>query len=369
VANKMILANILHRPIRTAVSILAVAIEVTMVMLVVGLTRGLLDDAARRTQGIGADVMVQPPNASFMFGLSSAPMSTKFGDLLLQIPHVLYVAPVLFQSNTLSGSGGLGVIFGIDMASWNQVSGGFVYLKGGAFQGPDDVLVDDWYAKANHVRLYQTLNLLNHDFRVCGIVEHGKGSRLFIPLTTAQDLSESRDKASIFFVKCTDPGYADDVVTLIRQKLPGYSIYSMAYYMNEMTSNNLPALNEFVAVLIAVAVCIGFLVIFLSMYTTITERTREIGILKSLGASKKFVLAIILREAVILCAAGIIGGYGGSFLVKKLITISFPTLYVELTLGWAVKAAALALLGALLGSFYPAFRAAQLDPIDALAYE
>ncbi|HXJ91658.1 MAG TPA: FtsX-like permease family protein [Terriglobia bacterium] len=367
--NKMILANILHRPIRTAVSVLAVAIEVTMVMLVVGLTRGLLDDAARRTQGIGADIMVQPPNASFMFGLSSAPMSIKFGDLLLQIPHVLSVAPVLFQSNTLSGSGGLGVIFGIDMESWNRVSGGFVYLEGGPFQGPDDVLVDDWYAKANHVKVGQTLNLLNRDFHVSGIVLHGKGSRLFIPLKTAQDLSESRDKASIFFVKCTEPGYTDDTVSLIRRKLPGYSIHSITDYMSQMTSNNLPALNEFVMVLVAVAVCIGFLVIFLSMYTTITERTREIGILKSLGASKQYVLAIILREAGFLCAAGIVAGYGGSLLARKFINVSFPTLYVELTLGWAAKAAALALLGALLGSFYPAFRAAQLDPIDALAYE
>ena len=59
--NKMILANVLHRPIRTAVSILAVALEVAMVMLVVGMTSGLVNDAARRTQGVGADVMVQPP--------------------------------------------------------------------------------------------------------------------------------------------------------------------------------------------------------------------------------------------------------------------------------------------------------------------
>jgi putative ABC transport system permease protein len=369
VGNKMILANILHRPIRTVVSILAVAIEVTMVMLVVGLTRGLLDDAARRTQGIGADIMVQPPNASFMFGLSSAPMSMKFGDLLLQIPHVLAVAPVLFQSNTLSSSGGVGVIFGIDMQSWNRVSGGFVYLEGGPFQGPNDVLVDDWYAKANRVKVGQTLNLLNQNFRVSGIVLHGKGSRLFIPLATAQDLSESRDKASIFFVKCTDPGYTDDDVNVIRQKLPGYSIHSITDYMSQMTSNNLPALDEFVMVLIAVAVCIGFLVIFLSMYTTITERTREIGILKSLGASKQFVLAMILREASFLCAAGIVAGYCGSLLTRKFINVSFPTLYVELTVGWALKAGALALLGAILGSFYPAFRAAHLDPVDALAYE
>ena len=80
-------------------------------------------------------------------------------------------------------------------------------------------------------------------------------------------------------------------------------------YMELMTSNNLPGLNYFISVMIGLAVGIGFLVIFLSMYTTITERTREIGILKSLGASKTYIISVILREAALLTAVGIIAGY------------------------------------------------------------
>jgi len=368
VGNKMILVNVLHRPIRTVVSILAVAIEVTMVLIVVGLTTGLLNDAARRTQGIGADIMVQPSGASFMFSLSSAPVPIKVGDRLAEIPHVLAVAPVLFQSDL--STRGIGVIFGIDMASWNRVSGGFVYLSGQQFQGPMDALVDDWYAKANHLKVGSTLNLLSQNFHVCGIVEHGKGSRLFIPLATAQELSSSHDKASIFFIKCTDPGYTDDTEAAILRLLPGWEIHSIRQYMSMMTSNNLPALNTFITAMIGLAVSIGFLVIFLSMYTTITERTREIGILKSLGASKGYILGIILKEASLLGVIGIIAGYLSAALVRKVLVESFPTLFVEpMSLGWAAKAAMLALLGALIGSFYPALRAARLDPVDALAYE
>ncbi len=364
--NKMVLQNILHRPVRTAVSVLAVAIQVALIMLVVGLTTGLLHESAKRVEGVGADILLQPSGASMFLGLTAAPMPIKIADRLGEIPRVAAVAPALFQFNS---SGGLNLIYGIDMDSFNRVTGGFVYHAGGPFEQPNDIIVDDWYAKANHVKVGQTLNLLNHDFRVVGIVEHGKGARLFIPLKTAQDMQGAADKASIFFIKCSDPAYTDQVISAIRQLLPRYQVLSVKEYMSLMSSNNLPSLRWFVGVMIGIAVVIGFLVIFLSMYTTITERTREIGILKSLGASKTYIIEAIVREAALLGTIGIIVGYAGSWLARKVILALFPTLSVDLTLEWALWAAGLAIFGSLGGAFYPALRAAQLDPVDALAYE
>jgi putative ABC transport system permease protein len=364
--NRMIFENVLHRPVRTVISILAVALEVAMVLLVVGMTHGLLNEAAKRVEGVGADVMVQPPGSSFLLGLTGAPMPIKIGNRLSELPHVLAVTPVLLQFNT---TGGLNLIYGIDMAGFDRVSGGFVYYSGGPLKRPDDMLVDDWYAKANHLKIGETVNLKNHDFHLVGIVQHGKGARIFIPLQTAEDMTASHNQANIFFVKCTDPGYTDDVVGEIRQLFSNYQILSIREYMSLMTSNNLPALNTFIAALIVIAVVIGFLVIFLSMYTTITERTREIGILKSLGASKAYIIGIILRETVLLTITGIIVGCVGAFVVKKVILAAFPTLSVDLTWDWRARAAVLALAGSLVGAFYPALRAARLDPVDALAYE
>ena len=364
--NRMIISNILHRPVRTAVSALAVAIEVGMVMLVVGLTHGMVHENARRVEGVGVDLLIQPPNSSFLFGLSQAPMPLKIGDRLAQVPHVLAVAPALFVLNSV---GGINVIYGIDLQSFTRLSGGFVYHAGGPFTGPMDILVDDIYAKANRIKVGQQINMLNHQFRVAGIVEHGKGARLFIPLATAEDLLGVQDRASIFYVKCTEPGYVESVTEAIHD-LPGkYQVLPIKEYMSLMTSNNLPGLDAFITAMIGIAVAIGFLVIFLSMYTTITERTREIGILKSLGASKGYIIAIILREAGLLSVVGILAGYGGAAVGRKAILAAFPTLSVELTFQWALYAASLALLGSLLGAFYPALRAAQLDPVDALAYE
>jgi putative ABC transport system permease protein len=128
-------------------------------------------------------------------------------------------------------------------------------------------------------------------------------------------------------------------------------------------------MRAFLTVMILVAVVIGFLVIFLSMYTTITERTREIGILKSLGASKTYIIEAILREAGLLAVIGVVAGIAGTWFARKLILASFPTLSIDLTIEWAGRAAVLAMVGSLIGAFYPALRAAQLDPVDALSYE
>jgi len=334
--------------------------------MVVGLCHGLVDDSARRVEGVGADILVQPPNASFLMGMSQAPMSLKFGDLLAKLPRVLAVAPALIQMNYERS---LSLIYGIDQASFDSVSGGFVYHSGGPFQAPYDILVDNIYAKAHHAQVGKTLHLLNHDFRIAGIVEQGKGARMFIPLTTAQDLLGAQGKASMFFVKCTDPAFADQTKDAIQTLLPGYSVMPIKEYMTMMTSNNLPGLNYFITAMIGIAVGIGFLVIFLSMYTTITERTREIGILKSLGASKKYIISVILREATLLTTVGIISGYIGSIIMRKALIGLFPTLPVQLTWDWRLYAAALALTGSMVGAFYPALRAARLDPVDALAYE
>jgi putative ABC transport system permease protein len=136
-----------------------------------------------------------------------------------------------------------------------------------------------------------------------------------------------------------------------------------------MMSNNMPALNAFISSVVFVAVCIGVLVIFLSMYTTITERTREIGILRSLGASKGFIVRLIFQESVAICLAGVVAGIAASFLIARSVSIVYPTLVVLITPGWIAKASAFAVLSGVIGSFYPSLKAAGQDPVEALAYE
>src|SRR5690349_24015952 len=95
--NRMIIGNLLHRPMRSLISIVAIALEVTLILLIVGLSLGMLNDSRRRQAGIGADVIVMPPGSSFIVGLTGAPMSIKVGSILARLPHVAKVAPVITQ--------------------------------------------------------------------------------------------------------------------------------------------------------------------------------------------------------------------------------------------------------------------------------
>jgi putative ABC transport system permease protein len=365
--NKMIVANLLHRPIRSLISIIAVALEVILILLIVGLSMGMLNDARNRQEGIGADVMVTPPGSSFLSGITGAPVSVKVVNVLRKLPHVVAVAPIITQLTT---TGNVEVIYGVDLKNF-PLTGPFQYVAGGPFQGPDDALVDDYFADTNHVRVGDQIQILNHSFRVCGIVEHGKGARKFVPMKTLQELIGAPGKASMFYVKLDTPNNANLVVKEVKD-VPGmqnYTVRSMSDYLSMMTPSNLPGFNKFIAVVIGVAVTIGFIVIFQAMYAAVMERTREIGILKSLGASKLYIVNAILRETGLLACVGIGVGIAVSFLARAIIRDRLPIVPMHITGEWIWRATIIALIGALAGALYPAVKAARKDPIDALAYE
>src|SRR5260370_20766201 len=160
---ELVVRNLLHRPLRTIVGVLAVAVEVALVVRIVGLTAGLLTETAKRIEGIGADIMLHPPAASIFLGFSGSPMPIKIGDRLAQMRYVQAVAPALLQFNS---TGGVEVIYGVDPENFRAVSGGFVFLKGHDMEGPDDLLVDDWAAKAKNLKVGDTYNLLNHNLHL-----------------------------------------------------------------------------------------------------------------------------------------------------------------------------------------------------------
>ena len=362
--NRLVLENLKHRPVRTALSVLAIGVEVTMMLTLVGLSQGMLEDSARRARGVGADVLVRPPGTSII-SLSSAGMNEKLLGFFRKQPGVRAVAGTVVQP-----IGGVNTVTGIDLKEFDEISGGFRFLAGGPFERPDDIIVDDYYARQDKLQAGAKIRVMNRDWRVCGIVEPGKLARMVVTRRTLQDLVGTTGKLSNIWIKLDDPSAVRQVIAGLKRQLPDYTIYSVEELTSLYSVANVPGLKAFIGVIIGLSIVVGFLVVFLSMYTAVLERTREIGILKALGASPAYILNIIVRETTLLAivgsAAGILLSYGTRWVITTFVPASLTQKIVP---GWWPIAAAIAVIGALLGALYPAWKAAGQDAIEALSYE
>ncbi len=366
--NRLILGNLLHRPVRTVVTMLAVAIEVVMILCVVGILLGQLSSSRDRQTGIGADITVRPPNSSFFLGVGGAPVPAKIADVLGRLLHVSVASPVITDLSTV---GSIEVIWGIDYRSYNALRP-FVFLAGGPFQGPNDAIVDDYFARANHGHhVGDVIQIKGSPFRISGIVEHGKGGRQFVPIRTLGGLLGNPSNASLFYIKSDGERNQGAIESEIHATagLAQYQVQTLDQWLSQMSPDKIPALSIAIDVVIGIATIVGFLVVFQSMYTAVTERTREIGILRSLGASKGYVVRAILRETALVTLVGIVLGVLLTEATKLGMAYRFPTLPFIISWPWRIRGLLIAFMGAILGALYPALKAAGKDPIDALAYE
>jgi putative ABC transport system permease protein len=360
---RIVYENLRNRRTRTVLSSLAIGLGVTMMLAIVGLSEGMLADQRDRARGVGADILIIPEGMSAI-GLSSAPMSEKLVEFVSAQPRVAIATGVVIQPieriNRLTG---------IDYDPFHAMAG-FRYLSGGPFEGPFDALVDEFYARQRKLKVGDTFNLLDRDWRVSGIVEPGKMARMLIQKDVLQELTGAAGKITMIYVKLDDPADTNGVIADLQEKMPNYQIYSIEEFVSQFSVGNLPELSIFINVIIGLSIAFGFLVIFLTMHTAVLERTREIGILKSLGASSRYILGIFVREAFALGALGALVGIAASFGTRAIINGLIPSsMQQAIVPAWWPIALGVTLVGSLLGVLYPAVRAARADALESLSYD
>jgi putative ABC transport system permease protein len=360
--NRLVVENLRSRPVRTLVSALAIGVQVAMVLTLVGLSRGMVEDAQQRARGVGADIVIRPPGSavfSFSGTFSDSTLTT-----VRQEPGIAVATGTFVYS-----IGGVNSVTGINLAEFNAMSGGFHFQEGRPFTGPDDIVIDEIFARENHKHAGDRIELMNREWRVAGVVESGLLSRAFIDLARLQDLTANNGRLSAIYVKLTDRSRTAAAVADLKAGLPGFPVYSMQDFISLLTESNVPMLRTFTRVIIGIGTLVGFLVVFLSMYTAVLERTREIGILKALGGSPWFILNTLLRETVLLALVGSVLGIGMTYSVRLLIKVFAPMMVTVIVPDWWPIATAISVVGALCGALYPGLRAARHDVVEALAYE
>lgn len=364
--DSLVFSNIAHRPARTAVSILGTGVGVLLIVFTVGLAHGVLHERGRRESNIGAQIMIRP-SGSIGIG-SSAPFKIQISHAaeLASISGVRAATP-LGQTLDKSDSGfGQRLIDGIKFDEYASIAG-LTIQEGRKLQSGDEAIIDTKWKEQRHAQVGDTVQLFERPFKIVGVYEPPGGGRIKIPLSTMQEQEGAEGRASAILVSVTDPGKTDEIAARILERFPDDQLL-FTRDLPEIYASGVPALNVFIKVVVGVAACISMLVILLAMYTTVTERTRQIGILKSLGMSKSAIAWVIEQEAIVVSLLGVAVGVLLT-LGARAAVMRVTTLVIEIEPRWILIALAVGLLGGSIGALYPAVRAARQDAVDALSYE
>jgi putative ABC transport system permease protein len=362
----LVTANVRQRPVRAVVSAAGVALGVCLVMLFTGLARGMANDLQRRSSNLKAEIIFTRSSGSELMS-TTASLPVKYADELLKIDGVAMAVPAIRYVSQGGKGFGFEQVEGVDwgpFAAMNEMR----LVAGRAPQAVNEVVVDETKAKNNQLSVGSTVKLFgNQPYTVTGVYTPEAGPRVKMSLAAMQDALEAPGKCTWIYVKLKNHDRAVEMARRIDEQLPGNKIQLTRDIVTNF-EKSIPFLGVFLRTLVVLSAVVSGLVVMLAMYTTITERTREIGILKALGASRGYIVGEIEKEAVLISVVGVAAGFAASFLAGYLIQRSSGLMF-EYGWEWALTAALIGLLGGALGALYPAARAANLDAVSALAYE
>jgi len=358
--DNLVLSNIFFRKTRTFISMIGVAVGVVLVVMTVGLVNGFLTEQGRRNSAVTAEIMFHAPGSDPLSVATTLAIPISQADEIRSIEGVTEVVPV---GTILDGPR---VVDGIDYEAFTNVSGARV-VEGRAVESGMEVMIDRVLEKSRKVKLGDKIEIFNQQFTIVGVYEPESLGRVKIPLTTMQQLQNREGLSSMLLVKIADPSQVDQIAARITEKFPKNEI-RLTRDLPALYARGTPALQTFLKVVVGLAIVVSTLVILLVMYTTVLERTRQIGVLKSLGASKGWIAGEIEKEALTISLAGVVFGLllsvAGKFAVQQ-----FAGITVQLQLIWMIYALLIGIASGALGALYPALRAANQDPVKALSYE
>lgn len=364
--DSLVFSNIAHRPARTAVSILGTAVGVLLIVFTVGLAHGVLRERGKREANINAEIMVRASGTLGFGGASPFVLPVARASEIAQIPGVRTTA-ALGQTIDRSDIGfGSRLLDGINFEEYSRLTG-IRMREGRAVSSGDEAMIDPVWQQQRKASVGDTVQIFERPFRIVGVYEPPGGGRIKIPLSTIQDQEGGEGKCSAILVGVSDPAQQEDVAARIRERFPDDQII-FTRDLPEIYASGVPALNVFIKVVVGVAAAISMLVILLAMYTTVTERTRQIGILKSLGMSKPRIAWVIEQEAILVSVIGVALGVLLTLLARYAV-MRVTSLTVDIEPRWILISLIVGLVGGSVGALYPALRAARQDPVEALSYE
>lgn len=366
--NNLVFSNMLHRPARTLVSVLGIAVGVLLIVFTVGLSNGTIRERAARESNVGAEIFFRPAGEISLSGSGGLNLPVSLKQEIEKTEGVQAV--VVVAQNTVSTSDnntGSRLIDGVNFDEYAAIVG-FSLVEGRKFsENADEAVIDTGWQNQKNFKIGDKIQIYERDFTIVGTYEPAAGARLKIPLGVMQKQLGGEGRASAFLVKVKNGFAPEQVVESLHRSFPDNQIL-LTKELEELYMQGFAGLNVFLDVFIGVAAVISALVILLTMYTTVTERTRQIGIMKSLGMSNSQIGSTIAQEAVLITLCGIVTGIILTFLLRFLLSF-VTTLEIEISFLVIAITFVAGIIGGILGALYPAMKAARLDAVEALSYE
>ena len=358
----------LHRPARTVVSVVGIAVGILLIVFTVGLANGNLRERAKREANVGAEIMFRPSGSIGLSSTDALKMPESLGAEIEKVGGVAAAIPM--ATNTVAANEGLTGSRLVDGVHWDTYSktAGLLLVSGRPFvEGKDEMMADTAWLERRKAKIGDKFSIYDRDFLIVGGYEPSAGARIKIPLSTMQTQLGSEGNVSGFLIKVKEGQDPHAVGDRLNAKFPDTQII-LTSELEDIYMAGVPALNVFLNVVVGVAGGVSVLIILLTMYTTVAERTRQIGVLKSLGMSNIGIGWTIVQEALMISIGGVLIGLlatvGLSYALAK-----YTTLIVAIDPKIVLLILGIGIVSGVIGALYPGLKAARLDAVDALNYD
>lgn len=373
--------NLWARRTRSILTVLGVAVCIMLYLFMAGTATYVAGNLEKEIAKYAGQIYVKSPSVSLQStGVEFPPFSSVIDSqtakrILEETPSLNREKslPILFKqlTNTIYPGGPVTLAVGLPAGKEEVYIGkvaaaaGNNYLTGNT---ATEAILGKTAAESFKAEVGKTISITGEDITVRGILESSEIAAIdytvLLPLDYAQNLFQQPDSVSVVLLTASSVGEVETVASAVKSRFPKLETMSQ----KEMAKNiedTLTGMDTFFGGINAVAILVAVVVVLVVMFMAVSERTREIGTLRAIGAGKRTILGLIIQESF---ALSLLGGVLGVPLGYLMNAVMYKGVIV-IEAAEIPQSIVVAVVAGIVGGIYPAWRATRVSPLEALRYE